>query len=86
VEKNHRPAGDGMLNDKELRRKRGGGVHNYRAFLLRCWWEEEAGPAGRSEWHFTVIHFDDQQVKKGFTCLEALMAYLRAELDNGCMS
>ena len=54
---------------------------NYRAFLLRCWQEADAGPAGEAVWRFTLVQMGEGQTKKGFACLEELLAYLRDELD-----
>ena len=54
---------------------------NYRAFLLRCWQEADAGPAGEAVWRFTLVQMGEGQTKRGFACLEDLVAYLRAELD-----
>ena len=54
---------------------------NYRAFLLRCWQEADAGPAGQAAWRFTLVHLGQGQTKRGFACLEELVAYLRDELD-----
>jgi hypothetical protein len=53
----------------------------YRAFLLRCWQEADAGPAGDAAWRFTLVQLGQGQTRKGFACLEDLVAYLRGELD-----
>ncbi len=47
---------------------------NYRAFLLRCWQDEE-------EWRFTLVQLGDEGEKQGFACLEDLVTYLRVELQ-----
>ena len=54
---------------------------NYRAFLLRCWQEADTGPAGGAAWRFTLVQMGQGQTRKGFACLEDLVAYLRGELD-----
>jgi hypothetical protein len=57
---------------------------NYRAFLLRCWQEADAGPAGEPAWRFTLVQMGQGQTKKGFACLEELLAYLDKQLaDTG---
>ena len=48
---------------------------NYRAFLLRCWQDEE-------EWRFTLVQVDDDHIKKGFASLEDVFSYLCGELEN----
>ena len=53
---------------------------NYRAFLLRCWQEADAGPAGGAAWRFTLVQMDQGQTKRGFACLEELVAYLDDQL------
>ena len=54
---------------------------NYRAFLLRCWQEADAGPSGQAAWRFTLVHLGQGGAKKGFASLEDLVTYLRDELD-----
>ena len=53
---------------------------NYRAFLLRCWQEPEAGQASGAAWRFTLVEAVDEAGKRGFACLEDLVGYLREEL------
>jgi len=53
---------------------------NYRAFLLRCWQEPEAGPGGQPAWRFTLVQVGEERAKKGFASVEALLDYLREEL------
>lgn len=53
---------------------------NYRAFLLRCWQESNAGPAGEPAWRFTLVQMGEEQTKKGFASLEELVAYLDEQL------
>ena len=50
----------------------------YRAFLLRCWLETTAGPAA---WRFCLVEPGNGQTERGFASLEALLAYLRQELE-----
>jgi len=57
-----------------------GSAENYRAFLLRCWQEADAGPAGGAAWRFTLVHLGQGQTRKGFACLEELVAYLDEQL------
>lgn len=56
-------------------------AENYRAFLLRCWQEADAGPSGEPQWRFTLVQMGEGQTKKGFASLEDLVTYLRGELD-----
>jgi len=56
------------------------GGQNYRAFLLRCWQEADASPAGDHAWRFTLVQLDQGQTRKGFACLEELVAYLDEQL------
>ena len=54
---------------------------NYRAFLLRCWQEADASPAGQAAWRFTLVQLGQEETKKGFASLEDLITYLQGELD-----
>jgi hypothetical protein len=56
---------------------------SYRAFLLRCWREAEAGPDGRATWRFRLVEPGDRKTERGFPGLEALLAYLRREFEAG---
>lgn len=53
---------------------------NYRAFLLRCWQELEAGQAGEPAWRFMLVEVGDEAGKRGFASLDELVDYLRDEL------
>ena len=53
---------------------------NYRAFLLRCWQEADAGPAGQAAWRFTLVQMGEGKTKRGFASLEELVAYLDEQL------
>lgn len=55
----------------------------YRAFLLRCWHEAEAGQDGAPAWRFRLVEPGDEGSGRGFASLEALMAFLREELRKG---
>lgn len=46
----------------------------YRAFLLRCWQEGEA-------WRYSVESAGDEEGRRGFGSLEALVAWLQAALE-----
>jgi len=52
----------------------------YRAYLLR-FWQERRPPAAGSAWRFSLEdpHTGERQ---GFAGLEALLAYLQAEMDS----
>jgi len=52
---------------------------NCRSYLLRCWQEEEPGKS--FAWRFALVPINDESRMKGFTCLEALCASLREELE-----
>jgi len=55
-----------------------------RAFLLRCWQEADAGPGGESAWRFALARAGGEGTRRGFASLEALVAYLRQELEEEC--
>ena len=58
---------------------------NYRAFLLRCWQEEElknGGEPGESiNWRFALVQLNGRSSKKGFACLEDLFDHLHDQLS-----
>jgi hypothetical protein len=55
---------------------------SYRAYLLRCW--RERGAAGKEPlWRFSVEEILHERRRQGFSSLEALIAFLRAELASG---
>ena len=56
---------------------------NYRAFLLRCWRETDAGPHDQAAWRFCLVQPGDAQTQRVFATMEALMAYLQRELEAG---
>jgi P pilus assembly chaperone PapD len=55
--------------------------HPYRAYLLRCWREGEAASDREPLWRFSVEEILPERRRKGFNNLEALIAFLRAELE-----
>lgn len=60
------------------------GNHDYHSFLLRCWQEDEVDALGEPTsihaWRFSLAHLGQGQIKKGFSCLDDLVAYLVEEL------
>ncbi|MBE9508875.1 MAG: hypothetical protein IMY86_12615 [Chloroflexi bacterium] len=55
----------------------------YRAYLLRCWQEGEAAPGKEPHYRFSVEEILRKRPRRGFDSLEALVAFLRAELSSG---
>ena len=53
----------------------------YRAFLLRCWREGGPRPGGPATWRFRLAQPGDGKAERGFAGLEALLAYLRGEME-----
>jgi hypothetical protein len=53
----------------------------YHAYVLRCWEEQgyTVGQAGR--WRFSLEHINTQ-TRRGFASMEALVAFLGAELSS----
>ena len=51
-----------------------------RAYLLRCWQEVEMIPGQTPRWRFRVEEVLSGQRRMGFGSLDALIAFLRAEL------
>jgi hypothetical protein len=51
----------------------------YRAYLLRCWQEGGAAPGGSACWRFSVEEVLRERRRRGFTDLEALVAFLQAQ-------
>ena len=47
------------------------------AFLLRCWQEPGSTSEGESAWRFSLTLIDKRHKPKGFTDLEAMLAYVR---------
>ena len=61
------------------------GAQNCRAFLLRCWQEEEPENGGEPGeyfvWRFALVPLNDRSSRKGFVCLEDLFDYLHGQLS-----
>jgi len=57
--------------------------HPYRAYLLRCWQEGEATAGQEPTWRFSVEEVLRERRRQGFSSLEGLIAFLRAELAGG---
>ena len=56
----------------------------YRAYLLRCWREGEEVPGKAPRWRFSVEEvLPGRHPKRGFSNLEALLAFLQSELVGG---
>jgi hypothetical protein len=57
-----------------------------RAYLVRCWWEADTGPDGKPGWRFSLEEVLSERHQRGFGSLEALFAFLQAELadERGC--
>ena len=51
-----------------------------RAYLLRCWQEEDAGTDQEPLWRFSVEDVFGERRRQGFVGLEALIEFLRVEL------
>jgi hypothetical protein len=58
------------------------GEQNYRAFLLRCWQENElqneGEPTNSCSWRFALVHIGQEQ-EQGFACLDELLIFLSRE-------
>jgi hypothetical protein len=67
-------------NLDEVRDDPPGGA-SYRAFLLRCWQEAGPDPSGEPNWRFALVKLGSEQSRQGFSCLEDMSAYLKAELQ-----
>jgi hypothetical protein len=52
---------------------------SYRAYLVRCWRDKSSSDEERP-WHFSVEEVLHERRRKGFSRLEALFAFLQAEL------
>jgi hypothetical protein len=57
----------------------------YKAFLLRCWLEDEPEKDGEFDeeaaWRFTLVQLEHGHAQKGFTSLETLCVHVRKELE-----
>lgn len=54
--------------------------HPDRTYLLRCWQERETASGQEPRWRFWMEEISHERRQKGFGSLEALFAFLRAEL------
>lgn len=54
----------------------------HRAYLLRCWREGKATSGKEPLWRFSVEEVLHKRWRKGFSGLEALFAFLQAELSS----
>ena len=57
------------------------GAASYRAFLLRCWLEENGPPDGRPGWRFTLQQAGSEPARRGFASLQEVMSYLEETLE-----
>ena len=59
------------------------GEPSYQSYLLRCWQEEDIGSGGEPQdspdWRFALVRLHDDRQKKGFACLEELVAFFQSE-------
>lgn len=53
-----------------------------RAFLLRCWPTQPIAPHQPAPWRFCLEEIGPESTQLGFVSLDALAAYLAAELDS----
>jgi hypothetical protein len=54
-----------------------------RTYLLRCWQDEQAPSGEEPRWRFSVEEVLQKRPRQGFESLEALFAFLRADLSDG---
>lgn len=55
----------------------------YHAYLLRCWREKETTADEKARWRFCVEEVLQKRPRQGFDSLDALVAFLQAELVDG---
>ncbi len=60
-----------------------GRAPRYCAWVLRCWEVPDPDPDGSAAWRCSLEDPHTRE-RRGFASLEALMAFLRAELALGC--
>ena len=75
--------GKEKVEDSVNYRLHGEKSHPYRAYLLRCWREGGVAPGKEPVWRFSVEEIGTERQRKGFSSLEPLTAFLRAELAGG---
>jgi hypothetical protein len=56
----------------------------YRAYLLRCWQEGETTSGEKPHWRFSLEGVLHERRRRGFDSLQALVAFLQAELAGRC--
>jgi hypothetical protein len=64
-----------------LRKKRKQCAHH--AYLLRCWQNGELADDQPCRWRFSVEEILQRRSRRGFESLDALVDFLRADLDDG---
>lgn len=52
-----------------------------RAYLLRCWLEDEPAASAERRWRFSLEEILHKQPRQGFDSLDTMLAFLRDELD-----
>ena len=55
----------------------------HHAYLLRCWREGEATAGEKPRWRFCIEEVLQERPRQGFDDLNALVAFLRADLAGG---
>ncbi len=71
-----------MFENEIIWRQAGADKGNYRAFLLRCWKEEDTTSDEGVVWRITLVQTGGKERRRGFACLEDLFAFLKLELEN----
>lgn len=61
----------------------GGDHHLDRAYLLRCWQEGSGEPEGENRWRFSLEEVLHKRWRRGFSSLDGLVDFLKAELTSG---
>ena len=58
-----------------------GSTENYQSFLLRCWSMPSTSAEEPQIWRFALRDVSAEPTQRSFSSIEALMAYLSAELQ-----
>jgi len=66
-----------MAENETIKQEGEGSGGAYRAYLLRCWQEEDGGEA---PWRFTRVGVGGGYTRKAFASLEDLTTFLREDL------
>lgn len=69
------------FSSADNRRVEDGGERLTRAYLLRCWRERRGMATWESLWRFSVEEVFGERRRRGFHSLEALVAFIRGELQ-----